>query len=986
MSGIGRITLAPFGSLDDLEFTWAPGLTVVHGSNEAGKTTLLHALDAVISGLPAASVHGVLPRSLGVTFSITEADGSITDLRRTLTGVVSEPRMVPVDEPWQEALNGWGPWRRTHGLDHAALRAGGAELFTGQGDLADVIFASHEGFSARRVKERLVARAEALFKARRGSRSEISAALDDLQEARERLASATIDPARMALLASEHAVAQHRVEHAQAARDASAQLHRALERDLRALTFVDRVLRLQHQIATLAATALMDPRDAEQVMSLLADLQSDRTERSALPEQIEDLSRSIENSPARDAILDHAAGIRAGAEDLARQLERREQASSLRLEEAESRTDVRDLLLRLGVELADAEGPDEAALAAPVLVSDDVRAALDARADDVQRARVDVDHAQRGRRAAEADLEERREQLSAVDAADPGALVEARRTRDSLWTRVVSALATPLDPQEQHDLVSAYADATQIADDTADELAARAHADATLAELLRRVQQAARVETERVADAAEAERRWQDVAVRAGLPPAVTDEAWPTRRDLLTALGTATRALSSTARRAHELEEEWQRFAHDIDELGTLLGVDGTTQEQVAELAKRLDIAREARETLEANEKERTRLNDLSSRLDDRIAERSGALDEIRRRGGFEPEVDLREPAQRTLDHAAAIAEAAEARAPLVALFDSDSAVDEALGRLTHVTEESLREDLEFRRSELAEREATLESAKDARRETAAALRAAEESDTAFVEAQQVSSARSRLADLVDEYARTVVQIRLLDDRLDALLRTQGSTTLERAGELLEALTGGRYVALSSREGHDGRRTLLVHRRDQSPAEIGELSEGTADQVYLALRLAGLDVRLAQQQEHGVRPLPIVLDDVLLAFDDDRTAYALTALAQWSEGKQVILTTHHDHVRAVAAAQAVPVVPLPTPAPIASLGDPSDIRRSAAAPRLASAGPRREVTRAEKLQLIREWCAAEGIPVPAKRIPKELEARFDAEHPDLVLS
>lgn len=705
-----------------------------------------------------------------------------------------------------------------------------------------------------------------------------------------------------------------------------------------------------------------------------------------LPQQIDALARSIADSPARDAALDHAASIRAHADDLARQRERHEQASEARLAERESRAAVRELLLRLGIDLVEGEPADEVTLASPVLLSDDVSAALDARADGVHRARVAAEHAQRGRRSAEADLEERREQLSAVDAADPAVLVEARRSRDDIWARVIEALATPLDPEGQRHLVAAYAEATRLADEAADEISARAHADATLAELQRRVQQATRVEDESLATVADAEQRWRELAALAALPPAVTDEAWPTRRDLLTALATATRELRAAGQRATELEQDWERFAHDVADLSERLGVDGSTTEQVAALARRLENAREARSTLEAQESEQRRLLELAKRLDDQIISRDCALEQIRERGGFEAEADLAEIAQRTLDHAAAITELVDARAPLVALFESDRAVDEALSRLTGVSADALRERVEDHQAELAPCESSLESAREARRDKAAALREAEESDTAFVAAQEVASARSRLADLVDEYARTVVQIRLLDDRLDALLRTRGSTTLERSGELLEALTGGRYVALSSREGPDGRRTLIVHRRDQAPAEIGELSEGTADQVYLALRLAGLDVRLAQQKEHGARPLPVVLDDVLLAFDDDRTAYALTALAQWAQGKQVLLTTHHDHVRAVAAERGVPVVQLPAPTPIASLGDPDDIRHAAAAPRLTASSTRREVTRTEKLQLIREWCAAEGIPVPSKRIPKELEARFDAEHPDLLLS
>ena len=73
------------------------------------------------------------------------------------------------------------------------------------------------------------------------------------------------------------------------------------------------------------------------------------------------------------------------------------------------------------------------------------------------------------------------------------------------------------------------------------------------------------------------------------------------------------------------------------------------------------------------------------------------------------------------------------------------------------------------------------------------------------------------------------------------------------------------------------------------------MSEGTADQLYLALRLASLGVHLDDHE-----PAPLVADDILINFDDARARAALEALAELSERTQVLFFTHHDHLAEIA--------------------------------------------------------------------------------------
>jgi uncharacterized protein YhaN len=103
-------------------------------------------------------------------------------------------------------------------------------------------------------------------------------------------------------------------------------------------------------------------------------------------------------------------------------------------------------------------------------------------------------------------------------------------------------------------------------------------------------------------------------------------------------------------------------------------------------------------------------------------------------------------------------------------------------------------------------------------------------------------------------------------------------------------------VRLISDDSED-RPVLIAVRQDGSRVGTAGLSEGTRDQLFLALRLAALTIR---RQAGPV--LPLVLDDVLMTSDDRRATLMLQALADHAQGGQVIVFTHHRHLLELARA------------------------------------------------------------------------------------
>lgn len=82
---------------------------------------------------------------------------------------------------------------------------------------------------------------------------------------------------------------------------------------------------------------------------------------------------------------------------------------------------------------------------------------------------------------------------------------------------------------------------------------------------------------------------------------------------------------------------------------------------------------------------------------------------------------------------------------------------------------------------------------------------------------------------------------------------------------------------------------------------VNEMSDGSADQLYLALRLASIE-----QYIEGHEPLPFIVDDILIRFDDKRSAATLKVLAELADKTQVIFFTHHLHLLELAKAHVDP--------------------------------------------------------------------------------
>lgn len=163
----------------------------------------------------------------------------------------------------------------------------------------------------------------------------------------------------------------------------------------------------------------------------------------------------------------------------------------------------------------------------------------------------------------------------------------------------------------------------------------------------------------------------------------------------------------------------------------------------------------------------------------------------------------------------------------------------------------------------------------------------------------ELDTLRTRRDDLQDQYDAIAMACEALREA-DGEIQTRFSPELaKKAAEYMDFLTQGRYdgVALTRDFAASAKRA-----DDLMGRSAAYLSAGAADLLYLSVRLAMCALTL-----QGDDPCPVVLDDTLVNFDDERAKRAMELFYEISHERQVILFTCHkrDYPDAVVDANII---------------------------------------------------------------------------------
>lgn len=161
---------------------------------------------------------------------------------------------------------------------------------------------------------------------------------------------------------------------------------------------------------------------------------------------------------------------------------------------------------------------------------------------------------------------------------------------------------------------------------------------------------------------------------------------------------------------------------------------------------------------------------------------------------------------------------------------------------------------------------------------------------------QQLEEQRAALRIVADKYAVAALTAELIGRTRRIYEQEKQPQVLLLASDYFSKLTEGEYKRVVMTLGH---KELKAEHKDAGLLDSGLLSRGTAEQLYLSIRLA-----LAETMSRQVS-LPLLFDDLFVNFDEARLHAALSLLGELSISRQIVMMTCHKHV-AEAAARIIP--------------------------------------------------------------------------------
>jgi uncharacterized protein YhaN len=174
-------------------------------------------------------------------------------------------------------------------------------------------------------------------------------------------------------------------------------------------------------------------------------------------------------------------------------------------------------------------------------------------------------------------------------------------------------------------------------------------------------------------------------------------------------------------------------------------------------------------------------------------------------------------------------------------------------------------------------------------------FKAADDRPDAAIAFADMSQTRAEMEAQAETYVRKRAEAALLRWAVERYRREKQAPLLKRASTIFSELTLGRYSGLNVNVEEGAPRLSGIRAEGPTVVPVEGMSEGTVDQLFLALRLAAVEESVAD----GVR-LPFLADDLFVNYDDARSAAGLRVLARLAEQTQVLFFTHHEHLAELA--------------------------------------------------------------------------------------
>ena len=145
------------------------------------------------------------------------------------------------------------------------------------------------------------------------------------------------------------------------------------------------------------------------------------------------------------------------------------------------------------------------------------------------------------------------------------------------------------------------------------------------------------------------------------------------------------------------------------------------------------------------------------------------------------------------------------------------------------------------------------------------------------------------LKNLAEEWAILTIAKTMMENAIKKYEQERQPDIIKGAEKYLSTMTSGRYTHIISPMDEE---KIYVIDDTGKRLEINELSRGTAEQLYLALRFGFI-----QEFNKRSTPLPIIIDDIFVNFDPKRFSYASKLMMDISKTNQLLYFTCHPEVK-----------------------------------------------------------------------------------------
>lgn len=495
-------------------------------------------------------------------------------------------------------------------------------------------------------------------------------------------------------------------------------------------------------------------------------------------------------------------------------------------------------------------------------------------------------------------LRGKRDELEALD---------ARRAEACM--AVLSALQ-PLDPEAEaagDELALLLARAEEVAEEIETTEAGRVRLDEAIADCEKTVRRAA--ETQRTAQARQEtwSGEWTAAVSGLGLADGARPAAALDRLETANELLERRREIEGLDTRIDGMRRDIERITRDVDAFVAahapeLAGL--RLEERVRSLGQRLSEV-ERQETLRAEiSKQITAQEESSKQATRALAEARHEFESLGEVAQCAEEAEL-EPALRRWQKKQKLASDLAAVEEQLADTGAGTPLAQLEAEAGEIDRDSLPGQIEGYDEHIAELETRRSDAMAAHAAAQAELKRMDGSPAAAEAASSAQATAARLRRDVERYVQLRLAHSILQREIERYREIHQSPVLERASKLFADLTMGSFAGLQSDYDDEECPMLIGMRPNDQKLEVHEMSSGTRDQLYLALRLATIEEWVERSG-----PMPFVMDDILVNFDDDRARATLEVLAQLGAKTQALLFTHHGRDRQHAGELGIPVLDL----------------------------------------------------------------------------